>query len=221
MRSWRASWQQLHEHNIATSAAAIARTAEGMLRHPDRGIILLARLGRRAVGIAALSALWTLEHGGRAIWLRNDPVLEEEEAGEGLAQAPEAARQAQDRHRDTGTASAALTTASHRRPGVAAGEDICAGGYWHLTMTRANEPCRPRTVGVAGGGHDMNCSYRGDAAGPVLSGPRTWHRPCSSPSHRFSKMGGSTMKTTLLDLITAIQDCTTSDAEVVATVVHL
>lgn len=60
---------QLREHAITTSAAAIARTAEGMLRHPERGIILLARVGRRPVGIAALSFLWTLEHGGRAIWL--------------------------------------------------------------------------------------------------------------------------------------------------------
>ncbi len=60
---------QLREHDVATSAAAIARTAEGMLRHPDRGIILLARVGRRPVGIAALSFLWTLEHGGRAVWL--------------------------------------------------------------------------------------------------------------------------------------------------------
>ena len=40
-----------------------------MLRRPERGRFLVAVDGSDVVGFAALSFLWTLEHGGRAAWL--------------------------------------------------------------------------------------------------------------------------------------------------------
>ena len=60
---------QLREHEIATPPAAIAAALDGLMAHPERGAVLVATLDGRVVGIAALSATWTIEHGGPAMWL--------------------------------------------------------------------------------------------------------------------------------------------------------
>ena len=60
---------QLREHHVELPAAQIAHAAEGMFRHPQRGRFLVALESGSLVGFAALSFLWTLEHGGRAAWL--------------------------------------------------------------------------------------------------------------------------------------------------------
>ena len=60
---------QLREHDIATPPAAVAAALDGLMTRPERGSVLVATLDGRVVGIAALSATWTIEHGGRAMWL--------------------------------------------------------------------------------------------------------------------------------------------------------
>lgn len=61
---------QLREHAIATPDDDVAAGVDGVLLRPQRGRFLLARTGSgEAIGLAALSFLWSFEHGGRAAWL--------------------------------------------------------------------------------------------------------------------------------------------------------
>lgn len=60
---------QFAEHDIVLDAARLEYVVDGQLDTPRNGRILLARLDDRAVGLAALSFLWTLEHGGMSCWL--------------------------------------------------------------------------------------------------------------------------------------------------------
>ena|SRR2546426_11245882 len=60
---------QLREHRITLDAGLLARGVRGLLRRPKLGRFLVAGDGSEVVGFAALSFLWTLEHGGRAAWL--------------------------------------------------------------------------------------------------------------------------------------------------------
>jgi len=54
--------RQLRAHRIRVPAARLARPVGGVLRHPERGRILLAIVGGKAVGLAALSFMWPLSH---------------------------------------------------------------------------------------------------------------------------------------------------------------
>ena len=60
---------QLREHDIDTPESEVAHAIDGMLRHPSRGRILVATVGGPPIGVAWLSSTWTLEHGGRSMWL--------------------------------------------------------------------------------------------------------------------------------------------------------
>jgi GNAT superfamily N-acetyltransferase len=60
---------QLRDHGNELPDAELAAAAAGMLTRPQRGQFLLAVEDGNAVGLAALSYLWTLERGGRAAWL--------------------------------------------------------------------------------------------------------------------------------------------------------
>ncbi len=66
---------QLREHSIATDDGRVAATVSGILAHPERGAILVAEVldgetrASRVAGVALLSFLWVLEHGGRGVWL--------------------------------------------------------------------------------------------------------------------------------------------------------
>ena len=60
---------QLREHHVTTPARLLGAALDGVMRAPERGAILVAICGRRAVGFAALSFMWPLEHGGRSAWL--------------------------------------------------------------------------------------------------------------------------------------------------------
>jgi len=60
---------QFREHRITTPARRIARAVDGVLRDPGRGRFLVATLVGRPIGLAALSFVWSLEHGGRSAWL--------------------------------------------------------------------------------------------------------------------------------------------------------
>ncbi len=61
--------EQLAEHAIATAAAEIAAAVDGIFADPRRGFVLLAREGEVSVGVAYVSFVWTLEHGGKSCWL--------------------------------------------------------------------------------------------------------------------------------------------------------
>jgi GNAT superfamily N-acetyltransferase len=78
---------QLAEHGVALGPDELTRAAGGLLHHPERGrfLVAVAEPGN-VVGFAALSFLWTLEHGGRAAWLDELYVVPARRArGVGLA----------------------------------------------------------------------------------------------------------------------------------------
>jgi GNAT superfamily N-acetyltransferase len=78
--------RQLREHAIATPRAAIAAVVDGALADERRALVLVAREGGTAVGIAYVSFTWTLEHGGRSCWLEELYVApERRERGIGAA----------------------------------------------------------------------------------------------------------------------------------------
>src|SRR5207249_4523371 len=60
---------QLRDHQVGTPEAKLANAIQAVLRHPERGRILVAVERGSAVGMAALSFVWPLEHGGRSSWL--------------------------------------------------------------------------------------------------------------------------------------------------------
>ena len=56
------------------------------MTHAERGAVLVATLDGRVVGIAALSATWTIEHGGPAMWLE-ELYIEPPHRGHGVGRA--------------------------------------------------------------------------------------------------------------------------------------
>jgi GNAT superfamily N-acetyltransferase len=61
---------QLREHDIPLDAAALERAVDGVLADPRWGRFFLARTqAGAALGVAYLSLVWSLEHGGRSAWL--------------------------------------------------------------------------------------------------------------------------------------------------------
>lgn len=66
---------QLAEHDIALGDEALARAIDGVFEEPSRGVFLVATVDGELVGVACLSFIWTLEHGGRSAWLDELYVL--------------------------------------------------------------------------------------------------------------------------------------------------
>lgn len=60
---------QLDEHSIGVASESLARAVDGVFADPGRGRFLVARLEGTAIGVAYLSYMWTLEHGGKSAWL--------------------------------------------------------------------------------------------------------------------------------------------------------
>ena len=60
---------QLRDHGVPTPGTDLARLVDIVLERPHRGRLLLAVEEGRAVGVAALSFGFPLEHGGRGAWL--------------------------------------------------------------------------------------------------------------------------------------------------------
>src|SRR2546425_12715059 len=60
---------QLREHRVQTPEAKIASAVQGLLRHPERGRILIAAGEGGPVGVAALSFAWPLEYADRSAWI--------------------------------------------------------------------------------------------------------------------------------------------------------
>ena len=81
---------QLQEHEIPTPRERIAHAVGGMLRDPSLGFILVALVGGRIVGVAYLAYNWTLEAGGRVVWVEElyvDPARRCAGIGTGLLRA--------------------------------------------------------------------------------------------------------------------------------------
>jgi GNAT superfamily N-acetyltransferase len=69
---------QFAEHAIPTPADAIGRGVDHLLAHPAAGRLLVATRDGAVVGIAALSFMRALEHGGPSAWLEElyvEPAL--------------------------------------------------------------------------------------------------------------------------------------------------
>ncbi|HEX6039569.1 GNAT family N-acetyltransferase, partial [Longimicrobium sp.] len=60
---------QLAEHDIPIARADLEFAADGLLRVPDRGFLLLAVRDGRAVAVACVTYTWTVERGGQVAWL--------------------------------------------------------------------------------------------------------------------------------------------------------
>lgn len=58
---------QYREHRIEMGGERLRRALDGLVR--GRGVVLLARSGRSAVGVAVVSWTWTVERGGKTAWL--------------------------------------------------------------------------------------------------------------------------------------------------------
>jgi GNAT superfamily N-acetyltransferase len=72
---------QLGEHDVRLDRPGVVRAVAGLLARPERGRFLVAVERDQVVGFAALSFLWTVEHGGRAAWLDELYVLPERRGG--------------------------------------------------------------------------------------------------------------------------------------------
>jgi GNAT superfamily N-acetyltransferase len=60
---------QLADHHIPISADALARAIDGVISVPARGFFLVAEGDGKCLGVAYVSFIWALEHGGHAGWL--------------------------------------------------------------------------------------------------------------------------------------------------------
>jgi ribosomal protein S18 acetylase RimI-like enzyme len=60
---------QLAEHDIPIARADLSFAAEGILRVPERGFVLLAVADQGTAGVACVSYSWTVERGGMVAWL--------------------------------------------------------------------------------------------------------------------------------------------------------
>ncbi len=81
---------QFAEHDIHLGNDKLGFAIDGLLAEPRRGRILVARIEGRIVGLAAMSYLWTLEHGAQTCWLDElyvEPELRDKKIGTQLLHA--------------------------------------------------------------------------------------------------------------------------------------
>lgn len=69
--------EQFTSHDILVEENALISAMVELLRRGDLGFFLIAREGMTAVGFAAVSFAWTLEHGGKSAWLDELYVIPE------------------------------------------------------------------------------------------------------------------------------------------------
>ena len=72
---------QLAEHHIDISAEDLGNSIHGVLDVPRRGFFLVALRDGLCIGVAYLSFIWALEHGGQAGWLEELYVVPEHRTG--------------------------------------------------------------------------------------------------------------------------------------------
>ena len=74
---------QLREHHIEVAEDGLAESLRGVIEVPGRGLLLGMWQATRCIGIAYVSLVWTLEHGGHSAWLE-EFYLDPEFRGQGL-----------------------------------------------------------------------------------------------------------------------------------------
>ncbi|HRI70730.1 MAG TPA: GNAT family N-acetyltransferase [Polyangium sp.] len=82
--------KQFAEHDIHLGLEKLGYAIDGLLSEPRRGRILVARRDGQVVGLAAMSYIWTLEHGAQTCWLDElyvEPTLREQKIGTQLLHA--------------------------------------------------------------------------------------------------------------------------------------
>ena len=72
---------QLAEHHVDISGEALASSVAGVLDVPRRGFFLVALHDGACIGVAYVSFIWALEHGGQAGWLEELYVVPEHRTG--------------------------------------------------------------------------------------------------------------------------------------------
>ena len=75
--------RQLDAHDIALADARLEEAVRGTLHRPELARLFVATVDGEPVGVAVLSFLWTLEHGGPAAWLE-ELYVEPAHRGRGL-----------------------------------------------------------------------------------------------------------------------------------------
>ena len=70
-------WVQLQEHAISISEEKLQGAVDGVLENPARGALWVALKNERPVGVAYISYIWAMEHGGKSAWLEELFVLPE------------------------------------------------------------------------------------------------------------------------------------------------
>src|SRR5688500_4254619 len=60
---------QLQDNSVAVAIEPLSLATLRMIERPALGQILVAARGDTIAGVAVLSFLWTLEHGGNTVWL--------------------------------------------------------------------------------------------------------------------------------------------------------
>jgi GNAT superfamily N-acetyltransferase len=78
--------RQMEEHDLTVARAALARAVGTLLARPALGRVLVARLAGRTIGVAVLSFVWTIEHGGASSWL-DELYVEPAHRGSGIGTA--------------------------------------------------------------------------------------------------------------------------------------
>lgn len=68
---------QLADHHIRIGADELADAIDGVIDVPKRGFFLVAQRDGVTVGVAYVSFIWALEHGGPAAWLEELYVVPE------------------------------------------------------------------------------------------------------------------------------------------------
>ena len=68
---------QLGEHGIAIGGEALSAAIDGVIDVPKRGFFLVALREGACIGVAYVSFIWALEHGGHAGWLEELYVIPE------------------------------------------------------------------------------------------------------------------------------------------------
>jgi ribosomal protein S18 acetylase RimI-like enzyme len=69
--------KQFEEHEIDTASQVLGSTIHEILSDEELGFFLLAWEDANAIGMAAVSITWVLEHGGKSAWLDELYVLPE------------------------------------------------------------------------------------------------------------------------------------------------
>lgn len=69
--------RQLDEHRLPISVDHIREGVEGIFADNTRGFLLVAKMADQPIGVAYISFVWTLEHGGPGAWLEEIYMLPE------------------------------------------------------------------------------------------------------------------------------------------------